>query len=352
MTESKFIEYIWLGGKGELRSKIRVFEGNVTIPSPHVYTENQFPETLNWNYDGSSCYQAEGEDSEITLKPKACYKNPWGGPNNYLFICDTYRPDGTPTESNTRNAATKVFSKNAVSLKPRFGIEHEFFVIDNSTGYPLGYSPEGTEAQGKYYCGVGAGRAIGRDFLSKGLHLANKAGVKVTGSNFEVAPGQMEIQVCNYGIRAGDDSMALKYILARLGEEYNYSIDYSAKPLKGDWNGSGCHINFSTSLMMDQERGRACIDEFIEKLASRHHEHIAVYGSDNGERLTGKHETSDMDTFSYGVADRTASIRIPRDTDKFGYGYIEDRRPSGSVDIYTATSRIFQTYLDPVNLII
>ena len=53
-----------------------------------------------------------------------------------------------------------------------------------------------------------------------------------------------------------------------------------------------------------------------------------------------------MATFSYGVADHTAIIRILRDTDKFGYGYIEDHHPSGSVDIYLATSRILQTYVE------
>lgn len=351
MTEPKFIEYIWLDGRGTLRSKTRVVESNMQLPAvPYLITGSGLSFDLNWNYDGSSCYQAEGDDSEIILKPQSCYGNPWGSKNHYLFVCDTYRPDGTPTESNTRHAAYEIFRRQE-SLKPRYGIEHEFFVIDNSTGYPLGYNPEGTEAQGKYYCGVGAGCAIGRKFLTEALHLAQRAGVKVTGSNFEVAPGQMEIQVCNYGIRAGDDSMALKYILARLGETYNYSIDYSAKPLKGDWNGSGCHINFSTIHMMNPDKGRTSINEFIEKLRSRHHEHIAVYGSDNNERLTGKHETSDMATFSFGVADRTASIRIPRDTDRYGHGYIEDRRPSGSVDIYVATSKIFNTYIEPPLLV-
>jgi len=36
-----------------------------------------------------------------------------------------------------------------------------------------------------------------------------------------------------------------------------------------------------------------------------------VYGEDNEKRLNGKCETSSMDVFSYGVADRQTSVRIP-----------------------------------------
>jgi glutamine synthetase len=68
------------------------------------------------------------------------------------------------------------------------------------------------------------------------------------------------------------------------------------------------------------------IEAAIKKLASRHKEHILVYGEDNEKRLTGRHETGAIDQFTYGVADRGSSIRIPREVAAKGYGYLEDRK--------------------------
>ena len=74
--------------------------------------------------------------------------------------------------------------------------------------------------------------------------------------------------------------------------------------------------------------------------------HIAAYGEGNERRLTGKYETADIGTFSFGVANRGCSIRIPRSTDADGYGYLEDRRPSSNCDPYVVTRKIFQTCTD------
>ena len=48
-------------------------------------------------------------------------------------------------------------------------------------------------------------------------------------------------------------------------------------------------------------------------------DHIAVYGPDNHMRLTGLHETAAIDEFTYGVANRGASIRIPWSFVQNGY---------------------------------
>ena len=66
-------------------------------------------------------------------------------------------------------------------------------------------------------------------------------------------------------------------------------------------------------------------------------------GQDNSRRLTGNHETSTIHEFSYGVAHRGASIRIPRQVDADGYGYFEDRRPSSNCDPYAVTEIIVRT---------
>jgi len=69
-----------------------------------------------------------------------------------------------------------------------------------------------------------------------------------------------------------------------------------------------------------------------------------VYGAENHLRLTGLHETQAIDTFSFGVADRGASIRVPHGFVQSGYrGYLEDRRPNSQADPYQVTGRIVDT---------
>jgi glutamine synthetase len=343
MNNKIIAEYIWLGGTGELRSKARtlVLNDDNTLPNP-------LPE---WNYDGSSTGQASGKDSEVIIKPCTIYKCPFRRDNNILVMCDTYKPTGEPLEGNNRYWANKIFNAN-LDEKPWYGIEQEFFMFDNTTGKPLGFPLiKDPNPQGQYYCSVGSQNAFGRQIIDTHYEYCLFAGLNISGINAEVAPGQWEYQIGPVeGINAGDQLYIARYILHRISEKHNVSIDMEPKPIEGDWNGSGCHTNYSTKSMREgtiqrynEKTGLDYINEAIQKLSLKHSEHMKVYGTGNELRMTGKHETSRFDQFSYGIANRGASVRIPNAAIIDNKGYFEDRRPSSNMDPYLVTGILFDT---------
>ena len=330
-------EYIWLDGIGQLRSKTKI--------SNKSYDNSNLPPL--WNYDGSSTYQRFTSESEVMLYPTVCYNDPIRGNPHKLVICET------SDKNCSRKLAREVFEDTkAEELQPMFGLEQEFFIYNTSTGKPLGWptGPGYPAPQGDYYCSVGNDTCFGRQFIEKVMNLGIKCGLGLTGFNWEVAPGQGEFQVCNVGIKAADELLLLRYLLMRIGEEYNYTISFDCKPFK-DWNGSGLHTNFSTKEMRENNNGMELIYNALKQLNKTHHEDLKLFGEGNDLRLTGEHETSSIDTFSWGVASRSDSVRIPRSTQEQGKGYFEDRRPGGNANPYIVTANLFKvTCLDGTSM--
>ncbi|KAF1755591.1 hypothetical protein GCK72_012041 [Caenorhabditis remanei] len=333
--------YVWIDGTGEqLRAKTRTFD----VKPKYV---SEYPV---WNYDGSSTGQAEGDNSDRYLRPVAVFPDPFSGGHNVLVMCDTLDNEMKPTVTNHRQACAAIM-KQVADQHPWFGMEQEYLIVDRDE-HPLGWPKHGYPApQGKYYCGVGADRAFGREVVETHYRACLHAGINIFGANAEVTPGQWEYQIgtCE-GIDMGDQLWISRYILHRVAEMFGVCISLDPKPkvTMGDWNGAGCHTNFSTSEMR-KPNGLTAIFEAMKGLEKTHLEAMKVYdpngGQDNLRRLTGRHETSQADKFSWGVANRACSIRIPRQVADEAKGYLEDRRPSSNCDPYLVTAMIATSVL-------
>ena len=324
----KLAEYIWIDGTKPtplIRSKTKVLQDDESPPL--------------WGFDGSSTNQANGINSDCVLKPAAITADPLRGGKNILVLCEVYNTDMTPHKTNTRAKCAQteaIFSEKECW----YGLEQEYtFMVDNK---PLGFPKEGApNPQGDYYCGNGTNRAFGRQIAETHLFHCLEAGLTISGINAEVCPGQWEFQIGPCGVvEAGDHLWVARYILERVGEHYGGEISFSGKPMKGNWNGAGCHANFSTKEM--RESFDACVAA-AKALGNNTAEHIKNYGHGIEERLTGQHETCSYEEFRYGISDRTASIRIPWQVAKDKKGYIEDRRPNANCDPYVVTNLITKT---------
>ena len=325
------LEYIWLDGY----TPVPNLRGKTRIASE---APNSLDDCPMWGFDGSSTQQADGSDSDCMLKPVKLY--PDAGRNNaFIVMCEVMLPNGDPHPSNHR--ASIIDDEDAW-----FGLEQEYFLFED--GRPLGWPESGyPDPQGEYYTGVGYQNVggVAREIVDEHLELCLAAGINHEGINAEVAKGQWEFQVFSKGSKnCADDIWVARYLLQRLTEKYEVTVEYHCKPFQGDWNGSGMHCNFSTKYLREVG-GKDYFLALMDAFEKNKEEHIAAYGPDNHMRLTGLHETQSIDKFSWGIADRGASIRVPHAfvaDDKY-QGYLEDRRPNSQGDPYQICSRVLKT---------
>ena len=69
-------------------------------------------------------------------------------------------------------------------------------------------------------------------------------------------------------------------------------------------NTSLCH----STKTMREDGGYEAIKKAILNLSLRHKEHISAYGEGNERRLTGKHETANINTFSWVCSEETCVL--------------------------------------------
>lgn len=392
-TKSKLkniiVEYIFIDGFNNVRSKTRIInpsekrknesdttdtskeELDIEVLDKDKYTNTSNTKNMfyidNWSVDGSSTGQSETRTSDIILVPRSIFTDPFNKSTDFyqylLCLCETFNIDGTPHSTNTRSqlfkTMTSIGEENLISYEPLFGIEQEYIILDKD-GSPYKWTSKlinGNETRNEtgntnakeykeqFYCSVGGDRNFGREIAMEHMNMCLTAGIAICGVNSEVTPSQWEFQIgiCSPFI-VGDHLWVARYILGRVAELHGVCISYDPKPLGEEWNGSGGHTNFSTKEMREPG-GIEAINKAILKLEEKHSEHIAVYGQGNDRRLTGTHETGNINKFTYGECDRGTSVRIPINVKLEGCGYFEDRRPAANLDPYTVCSKLMETIL-------
>ena len=127
--------YVWIDGTGEnLRAKTRTVDfvpkepkgklqyktsilscasANIGICLQLTYSPkfHDFLELPIWNFDGSSTGQAEGSNSDVYLYPVALYKDPFRLGDNKLVLCETYKYNKKPTETNHRKSCNEAMER-------------------------------------------------------------------------------------------------------------------------------------------------------------------------------------------------------------------------------------------------
>ncbi|CAH0749673.1 unnamed protein product [Diatraea saccharalis] len=328
--------YVWVDGSGiNLRSKDRTFD---FVPKTHK-------DLPIWYFDGSNTGQATADNSDTFIFPEVVYHDPFRRGNHILVLGDTYQHNYQPTHSNYRKNCVMLCEKGEVE-EPWFGFNQEFF-LTTTDERPLGWPPGGFPAPpGPYYCATGANKIVARDLMEAFYRCCLYAGVQLNGINPGTTPSQWNFQVGpSPGLRSADDLWMARYILARLAEEYGTVASFEPQPVP-DWPGNGTFTYFSTKDMRIED-GILVIERAIDKLARRHGAHINEYdannGADNARRLTGKHNMPHIRDFTAGVANRSCSVRIPRQVSEDKRGYLEDRRPAANADPYRVICIMLRT---------
>lgn len=312
-------EYVWVDGTGQTRSKCKTLDK----------TPTDADDCSIWTFNGAACDMASPEQSDVYLVPRKVFADPIRGAPHVLVVCEAITSGMEPAKGNNRTECSEVMSKFSI-CDPWFGLEQEYVITDDQ-GEPL--TTTGTDR----YCGRGSLHLpkFMREIMGDHYAQCLAAGIKISGMNCEAGAAQGEFQIgpCK-GVNAGDHLIAARHTLHKCCNKYRCAASFKAMEKNGVAN--GLHVNFS-SKKTRADNGLMWIDKVCKQLGETQGESMQAYGLGNDKRW-GAPGDCPPTQYKYGVADRGASVRIPRGVAIVAKGYLEDRRPSANADPYQVTA--------------
>lgn len=190
---------------------------------------------------------ARPEESDMYLKPDldTMAVFPWRPQQGKVarLICDVMKPDGRPSEGDSRYILKKVI-REAKDLGYTFNVgpECEFFLFHTDND---GLPTRVTHEQAGYFdlSPLDLGENARRDII---LNL-EEMGFEIESSHHEIAPAQHEIDFkYDEALATADNIMTFKLAVKTIAKRHGLFASFMPKPKYGV-NGSGMHINMSLS---------------------------------------------------------------------------------------------------------
>ena len=324
---------------------------NVAIPQ--IQAEKALTDGIS--FDGSSI---EGfsriEESDMVLRPDiATYALlPWkqnGGVKEARFICDVYKPNGTPFEGDPRYILKKAM-KEAEDMGYTFntGPELEFFLFRTVDGEP---SLEFKDHGGYFdLAPTDSAEDVRRDIV---IALTDM-GFVVEASHHEVAKSQHEIDF-KYGnaLQMADNVVTFRFVTKTIALANGMNATFMAKPVYGI-NGSGMHTNCSLfkngeNTFYDENAPLQLSDTALQFIAGvlSHVKGITRVANptvNSYKRLVPGYEAPVY--ISWSASNRTALIRVPAPRGKSTR--VELRSPDPTCNPYLTFAAILVAGLEGI----
>jgi len=278
-------------------------------------------------------------DCLMVADPATVSNVPWLA-NTARVICDTKWYDGRPQLAAPRTVLKRVIAAAAeLGYGVKMGHEYEFYVVDLETRKPI-YSGQPifvTAATHRY------------PQMEKLLRVLNASGVDMITANSEHGPGQWELNFAALdGIAAADRAFVFKNTVKEYLRTEGLLATFMTKPYKG-LSGSCSHFHVSLYSLKtgenvfldteDKDGMSGIMKSFVQGIMDHARAEQALWNPTPNCYRRIRPATFAPSNISWGVEDRSASVRIKASKDK--RQHLEVRVPSALSNPYlTAAATI------------